>query len=291
LSAPDSVSHSFTYDGSLLLSHTLAGPVAGVVAWTFDNDFRLTGQSINGANTVTFAYDADSLLTQAGALLLNRNAQNGLLTGTTLDGVSDTWSYNSHGEPLDYHASVGANTLYRAQFTRDALGRITQKVETINGATDTYTYAYDLAGRLSGANRNTTSIAYGYDANSNRVSYSGPLGNVAGATYDAQDRLVQYGPTTYAYNNNGDLATRTQGANTTQFTYDEFGNLTRVLLPGGTQIDYVIDALNRRIGKKVNGAMVKRWLYDGQLRVAAELNGSGAGTPPIVEAHKQQLTA
>lgn len=283
LTAPDGVSHAFAYDGTLLTSHALAGPVSGVLAWTYDNDFRVASQSVNGGNTVAFAYDADSLLTQAGALAIARSAQSGLVTGTTLGNVADAWTYNSHAEPTDYQVFVSGSPVYRAQFTRDALGRITQKVETINGVADTYAYTYDLAGHLTGANKNAAPIGYTYDGNSNRTSYNGPLGNIASASYDAQDRLTQYGTATYAYNNHGDLVSRTQGASTTQYTYDEFANLTRVVLPG-TQIDYVIDARNRRIGKKVNGTLVKRWLYDGQLRIVAELDGAGTLTSRFVYA-------
>lgn len=37
----------------------------------------------------------------------------------------------------------------------------------------------------------------------------------------------------------------------------------------------MIDAQNRRTGKKVNGTLVKGWLYRNQLQIAAELDGSG----------------
>ena len=41
-----------------------------------------------------------------------------------------------------------------------------------------------------------------------------------------------------------------------------------------TQIDYVIDGQNRRVGKKVSGTLTQGFLYDGQLRIVAELDGS-----------------
>jgi RHS repeat-associated protein len=71
------------------------------------------------------------------------------------------------------------------------------------------------------------------------------------------------------------LATKTVGTNTTTYTYDELGNLTRVVLPSGTQIDYLIDGQNRRIGKKIGGVLTQGYLYDGQLRLVAELDGAG----------------
>ncbi len=60
-------------------------------------------------------------------------------------------------------------------------------------------------------------------------------------------------------------------------------------LPDGTRIDYVIDGLNRRIGKKVNGSLVQGFLYRDQLKPVAELDGAGTvvarflyGSSPLV---------
>ncbi len=66
------------------------------------------------------------------------------------------------------------------------------------------------------------------------------------------------------------------GGQTVSYSYDVFGNLRSLTLPDGIQIDYVIDAANRRVGKKVNGALVKGWLYKDQLFPVAELDGAGA---------------
>src|SRR5205809_1106958 len=41
-------------------------------------------------------------------------------------------------------------------------------------------------------------------------------------------------------------------------------------------VEYVLDGQSRRVGKKVNGALVEGFLYDGQLRIIAQLNGAGA---------------
>jgi hypothetical protein len=95
---------SYAYDGTLPLSTTWTGPVTGDVSRTYDNNFRVVSQSVNGANTVNYAYDNDGLLTSAGDLSLTRDAENGLLSATTLGTVSDAWTYNQFGEPTNYTA-------------------------------------------------------------------------------------------------------------------------------------------------------------------------------------------
>ena len=71
------------------------------------------------------------------------------------------------------------------------------------------------------------------------------------------------------------MQTKTCSEGTTSYDYDAFGNLRHVTLPDGTAIDYLIDGQNRRIGKKVNGAVVEGLLYRGQLQPAAWFNGDG----------------
>jgi RHS repeat-associated protein len=61
----------------------------------------------------------------------------------------------------------------------------------------------------------------------------------------------------------------------TTYAYDALGNLRHVTLPGGTALEYVIDPENRRVGKKVDGVLEEGFLYEDQLRIAAELDGSG----------------
>jgi RHS repeat-associated protein len=277
ITAPNSTL-SYTYDGSLLKQTTWSGTVGGSVSRNYDNNFRITSQSVNGANTITFGYDNDSLLTSAGNLTLTRSAQNGLITVSTLGAVTDTRGYSTFGELSGYTANVSGSPVFSVTYTRDKLGRITQKVETIGGVTDTYDYTYDTAGRLTDATKNSTVIAhYTYDTNGNRLSLTDTTGTVNG-TYDAQDRLTQYGNLQYTYTTNGELTTKTNPVlgQTATFSYDVLGNLKSAALPGGTTVEYVVDGQNRRIGKKVNGTLVQGFLYQNQLNPVAELDGAGA---------------
>jgi RHS repeat-associated protein len=274
---------SYNYDGSLETRIAWIGPISGNVSRAFDNNFRVTSEGINGGNTVNFQYDNDGLVTQAGNLTVTRSPQSGLVIGTTLGSITDATVYNGFQEPISYAATYAGSSFYAVQYVRDSLGRITQKTETIGGTTNVYNYDYDLTGRLTRVQKNGTTIgAYTYDANDNRLSGPGP----ATATYDAQDRVLSYGSCSYAYMPDGSLQTKTCPDGLTRYDYDSFGNLRNVVLPNTTHIEYIIDAQNRRVGKKVCGtaidvscpasALVEGFLYRSQLQPAAWLDPTGA---------------
>lgn len=159
----------------------------------------------------------------------------------------------------------------------DQLGRIAERTETNGGVTTTYSYEYDLQGRLIEVHQDgSLAESFTYDDNGNRLSLDTSESGIS-ATYDDQDRLLSYGDLTYAYTANGELLTRTNTANgdLTVYEYDVFGNLTRVDLPDGDVIEYLIDGRNRRVGKRVNGGLAKQWVWADRLRIAAELDGAG----------------
>jgi len=87
--------------------------------------------------------------------------------------------------------------------------------------------------------------------------------------------MTKYGDADYTYTANGELKTKTDVTGSTYYVYDVFGNLRSASLPDGTQVEKVIDARNRRIGKKVNGALVQGFIYKDQLEPVAELDGAG----------------
>ena len=58
-------------------------------------------------------------------------------------------------------------------------------------------------------------------------------------------------------------------------TYDSLGNLRLVTLPDGAQIEYLIDPLNRRIGKKKNGQLQYGLIYQDSLRPIADTDENG----------------
>ena len=268
----------FAWDGFLPITMTMSGELSGQVSQDFDSDFFLISEAVN-SQAVSFAYDNDGLLVQAGSLSLPREPASGLLAGTTLGVVSESIDYNDFAEPVQRQVEVNGNPLFAQDFSRDKLGRIDELTETLGGSTGTLAYSYDVSGRLIEVRQNDVPIeTYTFDANSNRIQSTTAAGTID-YNYDNQDRLIEAtgptGTTSYAYTDAGELQSKTNPGGTTTYNYDAAGNLRQITLPDGRIIDYLIDGLDRRVGKQVDGALVKGWLYRDLLNPVAELDGDG----------------
>ena len=281
---------NLTYDGWLPTSTIWSGTVSGRTDYTYNNDFNILSERVNGGSSIAYQYDNDQLVTGAGDLEIVRSSQNALILETTLSDVSTTIAYNDFGETARETATRQSGPFYDVQYTRDVLGRIAKKIETVLGETDTYDYGYDVNRRLVEVKKNGATVAaYTYDGNGNRLSVTAG-GTTISAIYDAQDRLIQNGTTTYTYTGNGELLRKQETGKTTDYTYDALDNLLSVTFSDATpSIDYVVDGRSRRIGKKVDGVLVQRLLYKDQINPVAELDGSGNIVARFVYATKPNV--
>ncbi len=271
------------YDGPLVTDVTWSaasgtGHPGASVSFGYDNHFRVTSIGVDSEVPVLYSYDQDGYITAAAGMTVTRDAGNGLLTGTSITSgsgnVTTSRAHNDFGEAITMNATYAGGDLGFA-FSYDVDGRIGSRQETSGASSTAQTYEYDLRGRLTDVYVDSVlTYEYDYDANGNRVDYTGPDGTVS-ATYDAQDRLLTYGANSYTYNDHGQVLTKTDVSGTTTYDYDELGNLVSVTLPDSTLIEYVIDALGRRVAKKVNGTLVRQWVYQDALNPVAEYDGSG----------------
>ena len=298
IKGPYGVDLHYTYDGSLTTSTTWSGDISGSVAWQYNNNFNKIFETVtapSGSATTAFGYDNDQLLTCASqttcsppgsdALRLIRSPQNGLVTQITLGSTSETFTYNSVGELATQAATFSGSPLLNITYhgggaaSRDALGRIKQKTETIGGVTKVYQYTYDALRRLTDVTIDgVLEEHFEYDANGNRtLGYNRTAGTTWTGTYDDQDRLLSYGPFDYTYTANGELETKTnrETDETWLYQYDVLGNLLSVGLPDGRLVEYLVDGLGRRVGKKIDGVLLKQWIYRDALKPVAELDGPG----------------
>ena len=319
---------TYTYEADLLRNVTFGGQVTGNVSYDFDSERRLKSLSVNSELAIAHEYDDDGLAVQTGDLVLSRHTVNdpinhGLVKSTSLSAltpegeaifegtITTDRQYNGYGELTHETATVndstaagGTRVVYSVSYGRDRLGRITQKTETIDSgagpATNTYVYnfvdsVYGDADRLESVTVNQSTITeYEYDQNGNRtdIIVSG-ISQVSSIEYDDQNRLRTYDVYDLDYTANGELKTQTNTATsaTTHYTYDTAGNLLSALLPDNTSLDYILDARNRRIGVKVNGALIHRYLYKDQLNPIAQLDGQGVLVAEFIYADSQSVPA
>ena len=284
---------TFTYDGFLTKSIAWSGTgvVSGSITFGYNSAFRVYSQTLNSSAPLLFGYDNDAVLISAGAIAITPDPQNGRLSATALGNATDAYTYDSDGLLATYTAKYSGSAIYTETIvSRYADGRIQEKTDNVSGTTHDWKYTYDPAGRLTQAKLDNTSSPsnYTYDGDDNRITYPG---STTAPTYDVQDRLLSYvfpsgnvfpsGSATFAYTANGELSSKTIGSQVWNYTHDALGNLLHVglpaALPDGVQtVDYVVDGQNRRVGKKINGAsaITNGWLYQDQLRIVAQLDGS-----------------
>ena len=261
--------------------------MTGTVRRDYDNRFMTSAVSVNG-EAIAYIVDNDGLVTRAGNLAATWRPDNGLLASVSLDFLTSDFGYSTYGERSSENHSYPGRPLYREDYSRDALGRIETRTVTAE-TTTVFGYTYDGAGRLRQVLKNgALSEDYLYDDNGNRTA-STVRGQSRSATYDAQDRLLALGDVSYTYNENGDLTAKTSPSGTAFFLYDALGNLRSATRPSGETLLYTVDAQNRRLGKRLfdsSGTLLRAqgFLYDGQLRIVAELDGDNRVTSRFVYA-------
>lgn len=293
LGGPGGSSLTYLRDGSLVLSEQLSssanGP-AGTVGFDYDTQLRPFRLRVNGSQSYELGADRDSLVTSAkifaagsslaGTLALSRDAISGAIVRTTLGVVSTTHGFNTLGEPSN-NSATGASGAALAEWTNrtyDSEGRLLAEDQSVAGGGEHFAYQYDSEGRLVSVRVDGVERAhYRYDANGNRLARETASGVEAGS-YDGSDRITHYGTKSYTYDAYGSLASAVDDASgaSTLYSYDALGALRGVVLPDATTVDYELDPVRRRVGKRVNGAVIKRWLYQDKLQPVAELDGNNA---------------
>lgn len=267
---------TYEYDGKLVTSETLTGTLNQSLVYSYNDDFNVQDVTYAG-KTHIYTYDNDGLLTGAGNFTIFHNAQNGLPEAVTGGSLNLTRSFNGYGEINDQRFSISGTTLTSCNLTRDNAGRITARAETVEGVTSDYAYTYDAMGRLLTVTRDGALIEeYAYDPVGTRIYENNVLRGISqkAFVYSDEDCLLTAGSTSYEYNADGFLTTRTEGADVTSFDYSSRGELLGVALPDGTLIDYVHDPLGRRIAKKVNDVTTEKYLWQDLTRLLAIFDGS-----------------
>lgn len=217
-----------TYDGlgrpvQLGYGATLMNPTAytGTISLTWDTGNRLTQIVDSASGTITRTYDdldrLETEVTLQGRVDYTYDA-GGRRTSMTVQGEPTvTYIWDDANRLTQMQEAAGASNGFVAQtvsFQYDSINRRTQ-LTLPNGITATYTY--DNANRIAEiafAQANSTAIGnltYTYNAGGRRTSVGGTLANVdlpaalSGASYNANNQVVQWGGLSFSYDANGNL--------------------------------------------------------------------------------------
>jgi RHS repeat-associated protein len=234
--------------------------VAGAIHRTYDGlDNVLT--EITPQGTVTYTYD------------LGGRRQSLTVKGQpTLTYIWD--AANRIGQIQQAAGPTNGNVVQTVGFTYDDAGR-QQSITLPNGIVKSY--SWDDANRLTGlkydlGGSTLGNLIYSYDAAARVTGTDGTLSNinpgtpVANVTFDANNRIKNWGAQTLTYDNNGNLIN--DGSNA--YGWDERGRL--VTITGAVSAVFAYDGLGRRVSKTIAGIQTG-YVYDGA-NVVQELSGS-----------------
>ncbi|MDH5572273.1 MAG: hypothetical protein OEY89_10940, partial [Gammaproteobacteria bacterium] len=282
----DSSTETFTYDNNG--NRLTAESSQGLWLYAYDAFNRLTAETKPTGEILEYSYDAAGNKIQLKVTYQNtttrvENSSYDVLN--RLQSVTDNnqnvtgYGYDQNGNRASVANANGTSTIYAYDnlnrlikvshyngtgglinafdYTLSAAGRRTQIVES-GGRTSNYNYdeLYRLTSETisDSVNGNYTAV-YTYDAVGNRLTEI-TNGIITSYSYDANDRLIQQGSTSYSYDNNGNTLSkiigRTGGAN---YSYNTKNKLISLYGPNASaSYQYNIDGI--RIAKVENGMPV-----------------------------------
>jgi YD repeat-containing protein len=246
------------------------------VSLTLDPDGRVSRETVNGSDHLDFKYDPAGNLTGVGALSLVRDPESGLVTHTATGVVETSQQFDANNQLVRVTTTAAGTWLLDQRYTRDALGRINSVEETgTEGKRITTEYSYDRGGRLEFVRVNGRTIeSDSYDPPGNRIGVVRRDQKLA-AAFDDRNRLTTFGEATFSWTPEGTLTNLADRNGSVSFSYDDFGTLRSVKLRDGREIQYLVDADGRRVGRRVAGRLVAGYLYQTDGAIAAEVDGVG----------------
>ncbi len=256
----------YSYNGNLITGINYSGSLNQSITQSYNNEFRLNGLAYAGG-TAAISYDGDGFITQANGYTLVPNEDNGLPDQVTDSVYDQSRTYTLYGE-LDVNSiQVNGQNRYSYDLDYNDLGQIVTKNETLHdGTVNTFVYAYhpDRDWLMTVSKNGVLVEDYDYDLNGNRESYRSILigNNGLNATFNNADQLLTSDNlgTSYQYTADGYLEKKVEGILETSYQYNSRGQLKSVTTPTQT-VSYEHNAIGNRVVKRINGAIVEKYLW------------------------------
>jgi len=260
MSYPNGVATAYTYDNlnrltNLAATHTPSGTPITNFGYQYDAAGNRTQKSTLDY-TEDYGYDPLYRLTRAdrtnpGATPPNQWTWSydavGNRTSAQKDSEATTSTHNEKNQLLG--TSGGGRMLWRGVLDEPGLATFSAASASINGQP-----ARMLAGNVFEA---TLDLPAG--ANTVVIQAQDGSGNVASKSYSVN---VTGGNATYTYDANGNLATKTEGADAWVYTWNALNQLTAVTKNSAVLAAFSYDPLGRRVEKHTIGTT--SWTYDGK---------------------------
>ena len=232
---PDGTTQRYQYDkvGNVKKVTDTQGQVTD---YLYHPDNRLKSVTV-GTNSFSYEYDLAGRLKK-----ISYPVSTGVVLSFTDPDGANGWDANSRLVWMRY--LKGTNNLRSFNYSYDNSGNRTGLVDTVGtGPVITWSYSYDWLNRLLSATRNGVSTSYSYDNCDNRLTTVGTTTKFD--SYDFGDQLLQRvdgATTTFTYDRDGNMQSRTTGANTYTYLWSDFGNLQKSLLNGASQASHFYDS-------------------------------------------------
>ena len=174
---------------------------------------------------------------------------------TDHDGKGISYTRDAEGRVTKEDHADGSTTEY--DYNAAGLLTMQKEVTAANRTRRQITYAYDDAGRLTSENRSGVDVGkrdelarYYYDK-AGRLVKTTLEGKTTSYTYDLAGNIISDGESTYTYDLQNRLLTKSGPDGTTSYTYDAAGNLIKEVSPDGS-VSYAYNAQNRLVKGDTN---------------------------------------
>ncbi len=250
---------TYTYDSAGRLA-SVTVPGGDTVSYTYDSAGNIATMATPSASVAyawDAAGRALDVVAPEGVTHYGYDAAGNRVRRTAANGVRSDAVFDLRGRPTDLtHRDGGGAVLASFTNTWSPSGLRTRTVENGGAIED---YGYDATGRLvshvrTGADAFTD--AFSYDAVGNRTQRVRD-GAATAYSYDVDDRLLTAGASTYGWDANGNLVTVSGPGGPIQYGYDAFDRMASVTTSSGVaQYEYDVDG--GQIGVNAAGSNVRR---------------------------------